>query len=147
LIRYVTGDAATPIAKGTKIIAHVTNDTGGWGRGFVAAISRKWKAPEWEYRTHPEQRILGTNQYVQVEKDIWVANMCAQHGYSSRSKPALNYPALERCLELLAAQAEYLKASIHCPRIGCGLGGGDWERVYSLMSIHLRKTQVTVYEL
>lgn len=147
MIRYVTGDATTPIGKGTKIIAHVTNDQGGWGRGFVVALTRKWREPEREYRTHPEQRILGSNQYIKVEPEIWVANMCAQSGYSSKSKPALNYPALERCLELLAAQAAYLKASVHCPRIGCGLGGGDWSTVASMINEWLPKISVTVYEL
>ncbi|WP_422664384.1 hypothetical protein [Streptomyces mirabilis] len=37
-IMYVRGDAATPSAKGVKLIAHVCNDIGGWGKGFVLAL-------------------------------------------------------------------------------------------------------------
>lgn len=147
MIRYVTGDVTTPIGRGPKIIAHVTNDTGGWGRGLVVQISRKWREPERVYRTQPEQRVLGTNQYIQVEPELWVANMCAQHGYSSRDKPALSYVALERCLDLLASEARYLKASVHCPRIGCGLGGGYWPTVLGLIESKLSTINVMVYEL
>ena len=32
------------------MIVHVCNDIGGWGAGFVVAISRRWKAPEEAYR-------------------------------------------------------------------------------------------------
>ncbi|MEV6001124.1 Appr-1-p processing protein, partial [Streptomyces griseomycini] len=28
--------------KGVKVIAHVCNDIGGWGKGFVLAVSRRW---------------------------------------------------------------------------------------------------------
>jgi hypothetical protein len=31
-------------------IAHVCNDRGGWGKGFVMAISQRWPQPEMEYR-------------------------------------------------------------------------------------------------
>lgn len=44
-IEYVRGDATTPLGKGPKVIAHVRNDLGGWGKGFVLAISRRWPEP------------------------------------------------------------------------------------------------------
>lgn len=40
-IHYVTGDATEPIGEGEKIIAHICNDQGGWGAGFVLALSKK----------------------------------------------------------------------------------------------------------
>jgi O-acetyl-ADP-ribose deacetylase (regulator of RNase III) len=49
-IKYIKGDATAPGASGNKIIVHVCNDIGGWGRGFVMALSAKWKEPEMEYR-------------------------------------------------------------------------------------------------
>lgn len=44
-ITYLKGDATTPQARGNKIIAHVCNDLGGWGKGFVLAISKRWPEP------------------------------------------------------------------------------------------------------
>jgi hypothetical protein len=37
-IRNLTGDATRPIGRGNKIIAHVCNDQGRRGKGFVMAI-------------------------------------------------------------------------------------------------------------
>ena len=45
-ITYIRGDATAPSAKGIKLIAHVCNDIGGWGKGFVVAVSRRWPEPE-----------------------------------------------------------------------------------------------------
>ena len=49
-IQYVKGDATTPQGDGHKIIVHVCNDLGKWGKGFVLAISKRWKEPEATYR-------------------------------------------------------------------------------------------------
>lgn len=42
-----------------------------------------------------------------------------------------------------------MSASVHMPRIGCGLGGGNWEFVESLIVEYLcdRGVPVTVYDL
>ena len=48
-IHYRVGDATAPVADGPKIIAHICNDIGAWGRGFVLAISRRWPEPEKAY--------------------------------------------------------------------------------------------------
>ena len=37
-------------ADGNKVIAHICNDGGGWGKGFVLAVSARWPEPEREYR-------------------------------------------------------------------------------------------------
>ena len=50
----VVGDATDPQFSSISevaIIPHICNDQGGWGRGFVLALSKKWKAPERAYRT------------------------------------------------------------------------------------------------
>lgn len=49
-IQYIRGDATSPQTEGKKIIAHICNDIGGWGKGFVKAISNRWSDPENEYR-------------------------------------------------------------------------------------------------
>src|SRR5947207_11902994 len=49
-INYIVGDATQPVGERPKIIVHVCNDIGGWGRGFVTAISKRWPEPEKRYR-------------------------------------------------------------------------------------------------
>ena len=43
-LSFIKGDATSPQAKGRKIIAHICNDLGKWGKGFVMAVSARWTA-------------------------------------------------------------------------------------------------------
>lgn len=151
-IRYIIGDATRPIGSGPRIIAHVCNDLGGWGAGFVRALSRRWPDPEEKYRAWFAGRIpnadppaLGMIQLVQVEDELWVANMIAQHGYRNPENPRpLRDDALETCLDKLSQAALRRKASVHMPRIGCGLAGGRWEEVEPIIQRTLVKNGVLV---
>jgi O-acetyl-ADP-ribose deacetylase (regulator of RNase III) len=153
-LTIIKGDATSPQAKGRKVIAHVCNDLGGWGKGFVLAISRRWPEPERDFRDWHRHRAgndfgLGATRLVQVTWDTWVANMVGQRGIRRGSGgPPIRYDALERCLATLADQVEGLGASVHMPRIGCGLAGGNWDRVEPLISrtMCVRGIPVTVYD-
>jgi O-acetyl-ADP-ribose deacetylase (regulator of RNase III) len=153
-ISYIKGDATCPQAKGPKIICHVCNDIGGWGKGFVLAISRRWKEPEAEYRAwHAAGKdarfSLGAVQMVQVEPYVWVANMIGQRGIKRGSSgPPIRYEALAACLQEVGAKALELGASVHMPRIGCGLAGGKWSKVEPLILEHIcgHGVPVTVYD-
>jgi hypothetical protein len=84
-ITYLKGDATDPQARGVKLICHVCNDLGGWGKGFVLALSRRWEEPEQQYQAWHRNRNnndfgLGAVQFVQVTPYVWVANMVAQRG-------------------------------------------------------------------
>lgn len=159
-IQYVQGDATQPAAPGPVIIAHVCNDIGGWGAGFVGALSKRWKQPETEYRRwfHKARDDeppfeLGAVQFVQIAKDICVANMIGQHGISRSHKPGreppIRYEALDQALEKVGAHALRAAASVHMPRIGCGLAGGKWELIEPLVLARLtiHGIAVTVYDL
>ncbi|MGF1429289.1 macro domain-containing protein [Kitasatospora sp. LaBMicrA B282] len=154
-IRYLRGDASSPQAKGPKVIAHVCNDLGGWGKGFVLALSKRWPEPEAAYRRWHRERAgndfgLGAVQLVQVERDTWVANLVGQRGTRTgrSSGVPVRYPAIDTALDRLAAPMLELGASVHLPRIGCGLAGGRWELVEPLLHSRLvaRGIAVTVYD-
>jgi O-acetyl-ADP-ribose deacetylase (regulator of RNase III) len=149
-IQYLTGDATRPVGNGRKIIAHVCNDVGKWGKGFVLAISKRWPEPEAEsHALHARQSLmLGTVQLAQVEKSVWVVNMVAQRDIRSKDGvPPIRYDALLECLKQLGFHAHQLQASVHMPRIGCGLAGGKWEQVEKLIADTLPGTEVFVYDL
>ncbi|MFD4903069.1 macro domain-containing protein [Streptomyces sp. NPDC058411] len=153
-ITYVRGDATSPQGKGVKLIVHVCNDLGGWGKGFVLAVSRRWPGPEASYRRWHRERAgndfgLGAAQFVQVEPYIWVANVVGQRGIRTGSKGVpVRYEAIDAGLDKVAGKAAELGASVHMPRIGCGLAGGTWSRVEPLVSDRLvaRGIEVTVYD-
>ena len=152
-ITYLKGDATCPQAKGTKIICHVCNDIGGWGKGFVLALSKRWEEPEAAYRawySSGEGFALGAVQFMQVEPYIWVANLIGQRGTKTGSSgPPVRYEAIAAGLAKVAEKARELGASVHMPRIGCGLAGGEWSKVEPLIERHLcgAGVAVTVYDL
>ena len=150
-ITYHKGDATAPLAGGTRVICHVCNDIGGWGKGFVVAISRRWPEPETRYREwHAKGESagfrLGAIQLVDVEPGLIVANMVAQRGIRpSGGVPPIRYDALRECLGSLAGRATSLHASVHMPRIGCGLAGGTWPEVEHVISATLLAAAVPVH--
>lgn len=167
-ITYLTGDATNPSrTAGEKVlIAHVVNDEGKWGRGFVVALSKRDARPEREYRTWHAQNalhhtsILGRVQEVPYSPlghrgssyNTWVANMCAQRGWrrGGDDPQALDELALTHCLRDVARWvSEGRYDSVVMPRIGCGLGGAKWPTVAAIIENELcaRDVNVAVYSL
>jgi O-acetyl-ADP-ribose deacetylase (regulator of RNase III) len=152
-IKYLKGDATSPQAKGPKIICHVCNDRGRWGKGFVVALSARWPSPEQAYREwfrSGDGFGLGAVQVVQVGPNTWVANMVGQHGMRGGSRtPPIRYGAIEQALAKVADKAKELGASVDMPRIGCGLAGGKWDLVEPLIVKRMCEAgvPVTVYDL
>lgn len=150
-ITYLKGDATVPQAAGVKIIAHICNDIGGWGKGFVMAVSGRWKAPELAYRKWHRERSsndfgLGSIQLIQAEQYIYVANMVGQKGIKTGSNGVpVRYDAIGQCLEKLVQHATDLNASVHMPRIGCGLAGGTWNKIEPLITENLARHNIAVY--
>lgn len=151
-IHYLQGDATAPIGTGQKAIIHVCNDIGAWGAGFVLAISKRWPYPEAQYKAWCQTKTnftLGFVQPVRVANDITVINMIGQRGIRSiRNLCPLRYDALETCLTKVAGYCKQNNMSVHMPRIGCGLAGGDWEKVEEIINktLILHGLEVYVYD-
>ena len=148
-INYIKGDATRPVEDGNKIICHVCNDIGAWGAGFVLALSARWKEPEEAYREmSPEERMLGTVMLVPVEDDISVANMIAQRGigFDANGLAPIRYGAVRACLAAVNDIAFRTGATLHMPRIGCGLAGGRWEDILKILE-EVASVDVYVYDL
>ncbi len=149
-ISYLQGDATQPIAGGPALIAHICNDEGKWGKGFVLALSKRWRQPEAHYRRQYKQGSqpqLGDVQFVEVEPALTVANIIGQHGVKrgSGSKPPIRYEAVEQGLAKVAQFAARNGASVHMPRIGCGLAGGTWEEIEPIIQRTLIQNGIDVF--
>lgn len=150
MITYLSGDATKPETKGNNFIIHICNDLGGWGQGFVMAISSRWPEPENAYtlwHKSGEYFQLGEIQSIPVDTGLFVINMIAQKGVTPAKDgtPPIRYDALEKCLEKVALAAKKIKASVHMPRIGCGLAGGSWEEVEPIIKRTLEENNIPVY--
>lgn len=152
MMKYTKGDATAPFGDGNKIIVHICNDIGGWGKGFVLALSARWVGPEKEYRDWYKSKIdfeLGNVQFVLVEDDIYVANIIGQRDIKMENDiPPIRYEAVESGLRKVADKAIEIHASVHMPRIGCGLAGGKWSIIENIIDRSLldKDIDVTVYD-
>jgi O-acetyl-ADP-ribose deacetylase (regulator of RNase III) len=118
------------------------------------AISRRWPEPERQYREWyrdgaPQPFALGEVQFVPVTDGITVANLIGQHGMGvRRGVPPVRYDAIRLGLRRVAEHVRTSGASVHMPRIGCGLAGGRWEEIEPIIEQELcaRDVSVTVYD-
>lgn len=171
MITYIKGDATYPeriTPDKYNLIVHIVNNVGGWGAGFVLALSRRWTTPEYHYRANWKMRQLGDIDIIQVDKNISVVNLFGQHGIrptktdlldpSSLLKPSrqtssqivqpVRYEAIRIGLRRLRQRLFlYKNATVHMPKIGCGLAGGDWSIVSRIIDEELNDVEVYVYEL
>ena len=157
IITYLKGDATQPIGDGKKIIAHICNDVGAWGRGFVLALSKQWENPETEYRkwfNKKKSLELGEVQFVKVYDYLYVANMIAQHGIllKKNQPPPIRYDALENALEKVVEFVMKVSSStpsVHMPKIGTGLAAGKWELIEPIIQKTLVDKNIKgfIYEL
>ena len=150
MIHYLKADATVPQAEGNIVIAHICNDIGAWGKGFVLALSKRWKYPEKQYKQwykEGEDFALGEVQFVSVEEKIWVANLIGQHNIykDENDNPPIRYEAVKKGLRIIADFAYEINAKVQMPRIGCGLAGGSWDRIEKLIRQTLLKKNIEVF--
>jgi O-acetyl-ADP-ribose deacetylase (regulator of RNase III) len=152
---YGIGDATLPMGDSPCIIAHICNDIGGWGKGFVRPLGKRYPEAETQYRAWFRRKTdppfaLGQVQFVEVKAQAWVANMIAQHGIGRQGPtPPIRYEALRGCLSHVRAFAQAQSAFVQMPRIGCGLAGGKWEEISKIVEEELAQHGlfVTVLDL
>jgi O-acetyl-ADP-ribose deacetylase (regulator of RNase III) len=133
-LRYVIGDATQPLGEGTKILIHVCNDIGAWGRGFVLPLAKRFPETErdkaWAAGTTDLPFELGQVQFVQVLPTLEVANLIGQHDIARNNRPAdqppVRYEAIRTGLARVRERSKRKQATLHMPRIGAGVAGGDW---------------------
>ena len=121
---------------------HVVNDLGYWGRGFTESLDKfdercKHSYLQW-MKTFPS---LGDTCVADIGS-IKVAHMLAQKGVG-KQKRRLQYWVLEKCLNKVAQELD-AKYKIVCPKIGCGLAGGDWKIVKKIIDKCLYSFEVIV---
>lgn len=159
-IEYVYGDATEPKGDGLKIVVHCCNSIGLWGAGFVIALSKKNTVPEKMYRawykegSYSTERAgvvpfkLGMVQFSPFDKSTIVCNLIGQEGVGFKNGPPIRYDSIRNGFKMMIELMKDDKFSVHMPRMGCGLAGGEWEK----MEVIIKETlcdygiPVTVYD-
>ena len=130
-IRLIEADV---LQVNAAVLVHQVNCKGVMGAGIAKQIKTKY--PEVfekyvalcnKYQDNTSE-LLGTCQFVDVG-DTTICNAFGQDGFGG-SERKTNYNALRECFRLIALRYTYIAMPY---KIGCGLAGGDWNVVYSMI--------------
>lgn len=160
-INYVKGDATLPkIIEGKRsIIVHCVNTLGAWGAGFVVPLGKRYPQTKEYYHSFLNSykgnrfELLGTiNLVADVAEDTDVVNLFGQERIYPIMKDGkkiipLNYDALRKGFSEIVSLYKTLDYSftIHMPKIGCGLAGGDWNIVEQIIKDEFINKGIEVY--
>ena len=128
MIEYVDKDITTV---GMGIVAHGVNCQGKMASGVAKSIREKWPVVYEKYMANPKgPAMLGTCHLIDVSNQdfLWVANCYTQVFYGYGGGKYADKDAVARCMENLCMYADVYDIPIFMPRIGCGLGGLDWDK-------------------
>jgi O-acetyl-ADP-ribose deacetylase (regulator of RNase III) len=120
------------------VIAHQVNCQDVMGSGVAKALFTKWPEVKTDYhkfnKNKTPEELLGCVGYVYpVGADKLIANCYSQGNYGYDGKRYTDYSAIKKCFKDLDALFPYDDIAIPY-MYGCGLGGGDWEIVSSIIT-------------
>lgn len=154
MIKYKRGDLVKAALSGeVDVLVHQCNCFNNMGKGIAPQIARAFPdAAKIDKETvKGSKEKLGTYSVSHVNKVCSVVNLYGQYGYWPQPEGRINtdYTALEKGLQLLGdvLRSKKPNARVGLPKIGCGLGGGDWVIVSELIERAFIDLDITVYEL
>lgn len=158
-ISYETRDILT-VKSG--IIGHQVNCRRVMGGGLALQVRLTY--PEVYEKYLETEPLLGRCALVKISEELQIANLYGQYNYG-KSLPRkisefiknnsdkivhTDYKALALCLQKLFNYANKNNKRVYLPyKIGCTLGGGDWDVGLSIISIlaELYKVDITICKL
>lgn len=149
IIYLKNGNAVVPVSTNSdRVIIHCCNDIGLWGAGFVVALSAKWPRVKEEYIKWSKQPTfkLGEVQFVKVEKDVTIGNMIGQKGVANQGNiRPIRYDAIDQCLKKVRDYCIKNTCTVHCPKFGAELAGGEWSKIEQLIINNLSNNGIQVF--
>lgn len=93
--------------------------------------------------------LLGRTQFVAVCERKVIANLYGQLNYGRKERIRYtDYLGLYNALKSLRESAEANSLTVALPHgIGCGLAGGDWDKVCKMIEAVFEGYHVTLYQL
>ena len=146
MIIYKKGDLFTTHA---NIIVHGCNCQGVMGSGVAKQVRELFPSAYEAYREVKETTGLVLGDMIQAFYcGKFICNCLTQEYYGKDGKLYTDYEAVRSSLRLVKSLAiEWDRKKISMPRLGCGLGGGDWNIVSKIIEEELADFEVEVWEL
>ena len=89
------------------------------------------------YRYRGDTNLLGTFQTVTISSSLKIVNAFTQYRYGNDGTKYVSYDAVDEVFDAISEKF-YPESYIHFPKIGCGLAGGEWSVVQSIIEYRLR---------
>ncbi len=115
----------------TGIVAHGVNCQGKMGSGVAKAIRAKWPIVYEKYKKQSTgATMLGGCQLVTINSNnsLHVANCYTQVFYGRDGSKYADANAVGSSMEVVGMFADMYDLPVFMPRIGCGLGGLNWDK-------------------
>lgn len=150
-MKYKKGDLIKAALDGeVDVIAHQCNCFNNMGAGIAPQIAKAfWKAEDVDSRSKKGDTSKLGDFTVAIQHNVIIFNLYGQYRYG-RGGPHTDYKALEKSLIRMKnwlGEDHKKEYKIGFPKIGCGLGGGDWSIVEKMIDDIFDGWDVTVYEL
>ena len=134
---FITELKGDLLSSPAKIRCHQVNCRGLMGAGLAKQVKAKYPEAYEQYKALCDQfgsSLLGHTQFVICHDGTVMANLFAQDDYGT-DKVQTNMTAMDECLSQVAAFAFRVNQMPAFPKyMGCGLAGGDWDEVSSLIA-------------
>lgn len=120
-----------------KILVHQTNCQGVMGSGLAKQIKEKYPEVFNAYYHYCKTRqlldVLGTALICEADDGKYIANLFGQDKYGKGLQT--DYDMFKKALQEIHDFAKENKLSVALPyKIGCGLAGGDWNKVFDIIN-------------
>lgn len=161
MIEYRKGDL---MAVTSGIIAHGCNAQGVMGSGVAALVKAKYPAAFEQYvadlemmakdESHKDVSPLGYVSFwsptdlIDLTPDrLLIANCITQNLFGRYGSKFVSYDAIHSCFAVLESVAKMNRMTINIPRIGAGLGGGDWSVIEAVINSVCKQSKVICWDL
>jgi O-acetyl-ADP-ribose deacetylase (regulator of RNase III) len=153
MIEYIKGDL---FDTDCKYIAHGCNCQGVMGSGVAKTVRELYPECFKAYSNYcekhhnlgpPQDSALLLGRIVEwTDGDIHILNCFTQDYYGKNGDRFVSYDAVERCFRAISNNNI---PEVAMPKIGAGLGGGDWTIIEAIINATLIRNgvKVKVYEL
>lgn len=142
-IKYKLGDA---LGGPEKYLAHGCNNKGVMGSGIAKQIRENYtKAYDYYRWTHQRSGLkLGEVYAIDCGGKV-IFNCITQNGFGRDGEKYVCYDAIKQCIIEISNSVED-EYPVAMPRIGAGLGGGDWSTIEKIIEEN-STFQPVVYDL
>ncbi len=136
-------------------IIHGCNNRGIMGSGVAREIRRSYPAAYASYKECFKAYGLNMGEVYWVNtENKWIGNCITQDGFGKDGKLYVSYRAIREVMREISNYGFHLKpphdyemTNVAMPKIGAGLGGGDWNIISKIIEEESLKFQPIVYEL